>query len=202
VSVRSPAVALVALLLMLSGVGTASAAEPLDLSDRVTDEAGVLGDRESAVRQAVDELAADSDIDLYAVLVSSFDTEGETDWVEETAGSSDLEGNDVLVAVSVDDGDYEYGWWVDDSFPLAEDDVQSVVDSELVPRLEAGDWGGGVIGMAGALAPLADRSSAEETSDEASPTWSATTTVLVVAGVAAVLLAGHVLTRRRTSARS
>ena len=199
---RSRAVLLIAALLVLLGAGPASAAEPLELSDRVTDEAGVLGDGESAVRAAVDELAADSDIDLYAVLVSSFDTAAGTDWVEETAASSALEGNDVLVAVSVDDGDYDYGWWVDESFPLAEDDVQSVLDSELVPRLEAGDWGGGVIGVAGALAPLADGAAADETSDEGSSTWSATTTVLVVAGVAAVLVAGHLLSRRRSSARS
>ncbi|GAB3365897.1 TPM domain-containing protein [Modestobacter lapidis] len=201
---RSPLVMLIALLLVVLGAGPASAEPPAQLSDRITDEAGVLGENEQAVRESVADLAASTGIHLYAVFVSSFDTQGSTDWAEEAAELSDLDDSDLLLAVAVGPAGYEYGWWVDEAFPLREAAVQTVLESAVVPDLEASNWDAAVIDLAEGLEPLAAPAAADEAagaeSDE--PAWTATTTMLVVAGLAVALLAGHLLSRRKTSAGS
>jgi hypothetical protein len=60
------------------------------LSDRLTDSAGVLGGDTAAVREALDQLSAETPIDLFVVFVDSFDGMGATEWVNKAAVASDL----------------------------------------------------------------------------------------------------------------
>jgi uncharacterized membrane protein YgcG len=195
--VRSFFVVLGALALLLAGAGPAAAEPPVSVSDRITDDVDVLGD-EQTVRAAIEDLTADSEIDLYVVFVSSFDTENGTDWIEETARLSELEGSDMLLAVAVGDETYEYGWWVDDSFPLPQVDLENVMTTEVAPELESGNWDTGSIALAEQLRSMTVLGG-EETQ---TPAWSATTTTQVVGGLAVVLIGAHLFSRRRTPAVS
>jgi len=185
------------LALLLVGAGPASAEPPVAVSDRITDEVGALGE-EQPVRAAIDELTAASDIDLYAVFVSSFeptDPAG-TDWIDEMAQASELGQSDMILAVAVADETYEYEWWVDESFPLSQVDVENVLTTETEPHFESENWDAGVIALADQLRSM--RVPVEE--EVQTPSWSATTTMLVVGGLAVVLIGAHLFSRRRTPA--
>jgi uncharacterized membrane protein YgcG len=210
VTVRSPLAVLAVLAFVLLSGGPASAAPPREVTQQLTDDSVVLGaDGRATIREAVDELAADSGIELYTVIVSTFDSVPPDEWVAQTADLSGLEGSDVLFAVAVGQETYEYSWWVDEAFPLLEVDVENAIGTEVEPALETGDWAGAVSTLAGRLGSLAGADGSAETPEaaDAAPAaegraWSATTTVLVVGGLAVVLLVAHLLSRRRTSATS
>jgi uncharacterized membrane protein YgcG len=183
-----------ALVIVMLGAGPAAAEPPLEVFDRITDQAGVLAGNEPAVFESVERLATVGGVDLFVVFVSSFDAEDAAAWVDETAQLSALEGADMLLAVAVGEGTYAYEWWIDESFPLTETDVEQLVDSTVAPALDAGDWGGAVSTLAGELQSMAPGTEGAQTSS-----WTTSTTMLVVGGVAAAFLAGHLLSRRRTS---
>ena len=194
---RRPVIVLGALALVLSGAGTASAEPPLEVTARITDEVGALGTGAAAAEQAVADLAAEDDLGLYAVFVSSFDGADPAEWARDTARLSDLDETDVLLAVAQGDATYEYSWWVDEDFPLSEVDVERALTSEVEPRLTAGDRSGAVVALASQLQDLV--ATEEETARQADP-WSATTIILIIGSVAVVLLAAHLLSRRRSTA--
>lgn len=188
-------VVLATLVLVLLVHGPASAVPPLEVPGQITDEAAALGTGAAAAREAVDELAADDDVNLYAAFVPSFDGADADDWAQRTALLSELDESDILLAVAMSEETYEYGWWVNESFPLSEVDVENVISDDVAPRMEAGDWSGAVVTLSEQLGSLVNEE--EEASDSQ---WSATTTLLVVGGVAVVLLGAHLLSRRRTPA--
>jgi uncharacterized membrane protein YgcG len=196
VVLRRPVIVLGALALVLSGTGTASAEPPLEVTDRITDEVGALGTGAAAAEQAVADLAAEDGLGLHAVFVSSFDNADSGEWARDTARGSGLDEDDLLLAVAVGDATFEYGYWVDDSFPLSEVDLERAVTSEVEPRLTAGDRSGAVVALAERLQDLV--AAEEEAAAKAAP-WSAGTIILVIGGVAVVLLAAHLLSRRRSS---
>ena len=126
-------------MLLVLGGGQASAEPPVQISDHLTDDAAVLGDGAAAVREALESQAANSDVTLHAVFVSSFDTQGDADWLEQTAQRSALEASDVLLAVAVGPATYDYGWWMDDSSPLSEaplchSSVMSAGEANIINR--------------------------------------------------------------------
>src|SRR4051794_12406576 len=189
---RRVAATLVALsFVLLTTAAPAAAAEPMELFDQITDQAGVLPRDDSAVRSALDDLSADSDVDLYVVFVPSFGFEDPDAWAAETAAQSQLEDTDVLLAVASEQDVYEYSWWVDDSSSLAQTDLDVRVDSDVAPALQAGNWDAAVIAMAEQLQEVAADS-------EPTSTWSARTTMSVVGGTILVLLAAHLFSRRRS----
>ncbi len=193
---RRPVIVLGALALVLSGTGTASAEPPLEVTDRITDEVGALGTGAAAAEQAVADLAAEDGLGLHAVFVSSFDNADPGTWARDTARGSGLDEDDLLLAVAVGDATYEYGYWVDDDFPLSEVDLERAVTRQVEPRLTAGDRSGAVVALAERLRDLV--AAEEEAAAKAAP-WSAGTIILVIGGVAVVLLAAHLLSRRRSS---
>ncbi|MGY1914929.1 TPM domain-containing protein [Blastococcus sp. SYSU DS0973] len=202
-----PVVVLGALAFLLSATGSAAAEPPVEVTGQITDAAGVLGDGTAAAEEAVRELAAEDDLGLYVVFVSSFDSAEPSAWAERTAEMSELDERDLLLAVAEGEASYEYSWWVDEAFPLTEGGVEEIMTSEVEPRLGEGDRSAAVVTLASELQRLAETEAAadtqaeEEAAAEAAP-WSATTTVLLVAGVAVVLLAAHLLSRRRSSPTS
>ncbi len=193
-------VALAAPLLVLLAPGVASAAPPLMVADRVTDLAGALGPSGPAVERSMAELEATTGIELYTVFVQTFQTDGDQDWVEETARLSELDETDVLLAFAVkDDGSYEYDWWRGDSFPLSDEEIGAIVTADVEPAMDVGD-------RARALTTLAERLGSEmtaaglDTDMFEAPEWTTTTTVAIVGGGAAVLLVAHLLSRRSSAA--
>jgi uncharacterized membrane protein YgcG len=188
-----------ALALVLAGAGTASAEPPLEVTGQITDQAGVLGTGKPAAEQAVADLAAEDDLNLYSVFVSSFDNADPGEWARDTAQLSDLDESDMLLAVAVGDATYEYGYWVAEDFPLSEVDLERAVTGEVDPRLAAGDRSGAVRALAVRLQDLT--AAEEEAAREAAP-WPASTIILVIGGVAVVLVAAHLLSRRRSSTPS
>ncbi len=196
---RRPVTVLGALALVLAGAGTASAEPPLEVTGQITDQAGVLGTGKPAAEQAVADLAAEDDLNLYSVFVSSFDNADPGEWARDTAQLSDLDESDMLLAVAVGDATYEYGYWVADDFPLSEVDLERAITGEVDPRLAAGDRSGAVRALA---VRLQDLTAAEEEAARQATPWPASTIILIIGGVAVVLLAAHLLSRRRSSARS
>ncbi len=196
---RRSVIVLGALALVLSGAGTASAEPPLEVTEQITDRAGALGTGAAAAERAVADLAAEDDLGLHAVFVPSFDNADTGEWARDTARRSGLGENDLLLAVAVGGETFEYGYWVNGSFPLSEVDLERAMTGEVEPRLTAGDRSGAVVALASRLQELV--AIEEDARREAAP-WSARTIILVVGGVAVVLLAAHLLSRRRSSARS
>lgn len=192
VTVGRPLAVLMTFVFVLLRAGSASAEPPLEVTDRITDEVDALGAGASAAQEAVDELSAESEIELYAVFVSTFEAEDGNSWIETTAELSELAGSDMLFAVAVGEETYEYEWWVTKDFLLSEVDVRNVLTSDVAPALEDGNWSGAVISLA---ERLQSQSGSEEVRQ--SRQWSATTTLVVVGGLAVVLLVAHQLSRRR-----
>lgn len=204
-----------ALLSVLLVHGSASAEPPLEVTGQITDEVGALGTGAAPAREAVEELAAEQDVGLYTVFVSSFDSIDAGAWAEATAELSELDESDLLLAVAVGEDTYEYGWWVDESSPLSVVDIEDAMSDAVRPHLEADQWSGAVVTLSEQLRSLAapaaevepaaeDESAAEDASAAAEASsggqWSATTTLLVVGGVVLVLLVAHLLSRRRPPA--
>src|SRR3712207_2280663 len=171
----------------------ASAEPPLEVTDQITDETGLLGTGAPAAEQAAADLAAEDDLQLYAVLVPSFDGADPGDWAQDAAQLSALDETDVLLAVAAAESTYEYGYWVADDFPLSEVDLDRAVSDEVEPRLAAGDRSGAVVALASQLQDLA--ATEEEAARQAAP-WSASTIILIIGGVAVVLLAAPPLSRQ------
>ncbi len=194
---RRPVTVLGALALVLAGAGTASAEPPLEVTDQITDASGLLGPGAPAAEQAVADLAAEDDLQLYAVFVPLFDGADPGEWAQDTAQMSALDDTDVLLAVAAEESTYEYGYWVAEDFPLSEVDLDRAVTDEVEPQLAAGDRSGAVVALASQLQDLA--ATDEEAAQQAAP-WSASTIILIIGGVAVVLLAAHLLSRRRSSA--
>ncbi|MCZ2811725.1 TPM domain-containing protein [Modestobacter sp. VKM Ac-2979] len=153
-----------ALVLVLLAAGPASAGPPRPVSGQLTDDSVVIGaaDRQ-VVQQAVDRLEAKRDIGLHTVFVSDFDAVPAGEWAQRTAELSGLGDSDILLAVAVGGGTYDYGWWVAEGFPLPVADVDAVLASEVVPDLAARDWTQAVVTLAEQLRSLAETPAGAET---------------------------------------
>ncbi|UAJ80807.1 TPM domain-containing protein [Leifsonia sp. ZF2019] len=131
----------------------ASAEDPVDLgSSHVDDVAGVLSDSEAdAVSAAAAKLADDHKIDLFVVYVPRFTNPTDAaDWANETAAQNNLGPNDYLLAVATDGRAYYLSG--DDEGPVSADQLDSIEQNDVEPRLRAGDWSGAGIAAANGLA--------------------------------------------------
>lgn len=134
------------LAVLLVSPGPAVASQPLRLDTQITDEVGALGDRRGEVQAAIDRLRDEDRVQLWVVYVESFDGVPAQDWADRTAVTSDLGLNDVLLAVAT--GDRSYAYWVDEQFPLTDDQLATVAAEDIEPRLSDEDWAGAAIGAA------------------------------------------------------
>lgn len=176
---RRLSVVLGALALLVLTAGPALAEPPLDVPDQVTDEAGVLQGRTSAVDDAVAQLQADENIQLWVVYVDTFDGIDPVEWTAQTADLSDFGGRDLLFAVAVDDG--RYGYSVADEFPLSNAEIDDVISSDVEPALRDGDFDGAAVALAEGLGGGSGGGGA----------------LLVVAGIAAVGGGAYLVSRAR-----
>ncbi|SOE00525.1 TPM domain-containing protein [Blastococcus haudaquaticus] len=135
-------------LLTLLG-GPATAVDPLRLDERITDDAGVLGGSRGEVEDAIEELESAEGVQLYVVLVDSFDGLGGQEWADATARVSQLGRDEVVFAVAVQDR--AYGYSVDEEFRLDAAEVDRLVADDVEPRLADDDWSGAVVALADGL---------------------------------------------------
>lgn len=132
----------------------ATAEPPFRLPDYVTDNAGVLSDKQmSDVQKAVDQLYADRRVRLWVVFVDSFAPKGAMSWAQDTRRISDLGDEDAILAVATQDRSYSF------LVPSAaaggsSTKVDDIRRDRIEPALRSNDWAGSAIAAATALGTL------------------------------------------------
>ncbi|MCY7413173.1 MAG: TPM domain-containing protein, partial [Salinibacterium sp.] len=123
----------------------AAAEVPVDLDGAyVLDTVGAIGGEEARVIDALDELYASARIQLFVVYVDNFT--GSSNWANDTAVLNGLGANDVLLAVAIEERNYEIS--IDPDFPLSDAQVSAVETNDIEPRLREDDWAGAAIAAA------------------------------------------------------
>jgi uncharacterized membrane protein YgcG len=144
------AVVVIALVAITGGMAAAQDAPRLD--QRVTDLAGVLSaDQRQAAEQAIDELLASGEAQLFALLVDTTGEQTATDYADEVAAANGLGGNDALVVLAVDDR--RYAVWVADELPITDEEIGQL-GVAMEPDLRAAEWGEAIATAARTLGEL------------------------------------------------
>jgi uncharacterized membrane protein YgcG len=122
----------------------------------VTDTTGVLGTGRADIDVAIRDLKAKR-VDLWVVFVRTTGSRTAEDYARTTAQTNSLGVNDVLLLVALDDRtDYIL---VSDGLPsITGSERDSMIATELEPRLAAGDFAGAVVATARALGQAANGS--------------------------------------------
>lgn len=146
---RARRLTIIALLIAaLTGVfsaGAAFATAPIPLDDGfVTDDTAALSSSEhEAVETRLDELASQSDADLFVVFVDRFtDPADRIEWTDQVAVLNNLGANQYLLAIAVDERSYYIS--ADLNGPLSDAKLTDV-GQKIQPLLSDGDWAGAVI---------------------------------------------------------
>jgi hypothetical protein len=131
-----------------------AAEPPFRLPDYVTDNAGVLNDRQLAdVQKAVDQLYSERRVRLWVVYVESFAPQGAVGWAQQTQKISDLGSEDAVLAVATTQRSYAFL-----VSPTAAGGSSTRIDDirrdRIEPALRSGDWAGAATAAATGLAGL------------------------------------------------
>lgn len=164
---------------------------PVDLGgDVFVDETGRFDDAE--VTEALEAANSGSNVQVYAVVVSSFDGMDRGEWSNETAVESGLPADSILLSIAIDDG--QYGTSTGSGVDRSDEQIQDAQSNFLEPALNQGDLEGGIAAFADRIAE-----------DAATPGEAAAGTgAAVVGGLAVVgggVAVGTVLARRRRKRR-
>ncbi|MDQ1318841.1 MAG: hypothetical protein QG655_84 [Actinomycetota bacterium] len=133
---------------------SAAAESPFRLPDYVTDNAGVLSDRQLAdVQRSVDQLYSERRVRLWVVFVDSFAPQGAVGWAQQTRTISDLGNEDAILAVAT--GQRSYAFLVP---PAASGGTSTKVDdirrNQIEPALREENWAGAANAAASGLAAI------------------------------------------------
>jgi hypothetical protein len=131
-------------LLGLTG-GPALAEEPFRLDDQVVDEAGVLGD-ESEIDAALAELQSEDGVQLFVVTVDTFGDLTAGEWLQQTAGLSDLGGSDALLAIAVEDRNYTFA--LPTNADVSPSEADELAGQAVEPEFGSDNWEAGVVAFA------------------------------------------------------
>lgn len=135
----------------LSAPMAAFAEDPIDLGgayivDRVE---AVTASEGNEIIAALDSLYTRADIQLFVVYVSTFTNPSNSiDWADTVAIDNGLGGNDVLLAVAVDDRQYALS--IDTAFPLTNSQLD-VVEGAIEAELRDNNWAQAAIAGAQAM---------------------------------------------------
>jgi uncharacterized membrane protein YgcG/predicted nucleic acid-binding Zn-ribbon protein len=136
--------------LLLLVAGPVAAEPPLTLDPGpLTDRAGAIDDPGPALA-AIEQLEDQTGAQLFAAFVDSFDGRNTQEWADETASQSGLGGNDVLLAVAVEDRVYA-PINVASTFPLSDSQLDRIATGWVEPQLADDDWTGAVVAAAEGL---------------------------------------------------
>ncbi|MGI9126179.1 MAG: TPM domain-containing protein, partial [Mycobacterium sp.] len=133
---------------------SAAAEPPFRLPDYVTDNAGVLSDRQLAdVQKSVDQLYSQRHVRLWVVYVDSFAPQGAVGWAQKTQQISDLGSEDAILAVATKDRSFAFL-----VSPAAAGGSSTKVDAirrdQVEPALRNNDWAGAATAAATGLSTL------------------------------------------------
>lgn len=129
----------------------ANAEPPFRLPGQVTDNAGALttADR-STVASAVDKLYADRRVRLWVVYVDDFSGQSSTTWARRTIQTSELGGEDALLAVATTGR--AYAFLVPATVQgVSQGQVDKLRRNQIEPALRNGDWSGAAVAAANGL---------------------------------------------------
>lgn len=133
--------------LLLCVPGAAALAEPpLDLPDQVYDPAGALEGGDEEVQAALERAQQEAGVQLFVAFVDSFDGRSGAEWAQQTYDTSGMGGDDVLLAVAVQDR--RYGSAAHESGPVGPGQVAAVEQEYVQPALGQEDWVGAVAAAA------------------------------------------------------
>ena len=157
---------------------------PLDVPGAITDQAGVLsGDDEARIQESFEQLTDETGLQMFVVYVDSFDGQNAQDWADETATTSNMGSEDILLAVAT--GDRAYAISVGDAPELSDDEIDDVRTNDIRPALSDEDWAGAASAGANGY-----REAASGSDGGSAIPW-------VVGGVAVAGAAGWWFVRRR-----
>lgn len=128
-------------LLLFAGSGVAMATGPVSLgSSRVLDQAGVLSPAQFAdAEMRLNQLSDETDVDLWVVFVDEFTNPSDAaGWANQTAEDNGLGPNQYLLAVAVDGRAYYLSG--DSSGPVSEQQLASIEQQQIQPKLAQEDW--------------------------------------------------------------
>ena len=185
----------------------AHAEDPVDLRGAyVLDTVGAITGDEEAVQAALDSLYERSRIQLFVVYVDTFTGAADGDWATQTAIQNGLGSSDMLLAVAIQDRNFEIS--VADDFTLNDAQLSRVESDFLIPLLRDDRWAEAVIAAAdgyaaeatGVVGPISPDGSNVPVDDSAP---AATIPVLPIVGGVVVIGAGVFIfsriRRRRTA---
>lgn len=173
---------------------SAGAEPPFRLPDYVTDNSGVLNDRQRAdVQKAVDQLYSERHVRLWVVYVESFAPKGAFEWTQQTQKISDLGSEDAILAVATKDRSYAFL-----VSPAAAGGSSTKVDNirrdRIEPALRKNDWTGAALAAANGLATL--KASGPVSSGSKGGGGVSLMPLVALAGVGLVGFGGLMLVRR------
>lgn len=184
--------ALVAMLIVLAPAATAHATAPVDLGGTyVLDEADALtAPQQARVEQAVQDLYAETQTQLYVVFVPSFsDPTDHTEWGRAVLEKNQIDSDGILLSVAVTERNYDVQQTNETA--ISESDVQNAVDDSLLPRLKQDDWSGAAVAFADGLT---------QSQAPVDLTWLWILLLVVVVGLVVVVLVIRTRNKRRTAA--
>jgi uncharacterized membrane protein YgcG len=175
--------------------GAASATDPVDLGQGfVLDEAGVLsGGDEAQAQQRLEQLKADSGLDLWVVYVDEFtNPTSSEEWANTTAEQNGLGPTQYLLAVATEGRQFYLSG--DSAGPVSQDDL-AAIEQLIQPALAADDWLGAIDAAATGLDDAADGGLGGAGGAGGFPVG--LIAVLVIAAIAIVVIVLVVRNRRR-----
>ncbi|MFE7845970.1 TPM domain-containing protein [Microbacterium sp. NPDC057407] len=187
------------------GAPSALATPPVSLgSAYVLDDADVLSPAEESDAQArLEQLKADSGLDLWVVFVDDFtDPSSAEDWANQTAEDNGLGPSQYLLAVATEGRQYYLS--ADSAGPVSPEQVASIEQERIQPALRQNDWPGAVDAAADGLADASSGGSGGTGSGGAGATggsgWFTWLLVVAVVVIGIVLLVMFLRRRRRPTA--
>ncbi|MBO9058357.1 TPM domain-containing protein, partial [Curtobacterium flaccumfaciens pv. flaccumfaciens] len=184
--------ALVAMLIVLAPAATAHAMAPVDLGGAyVLDEADALtASQQSKVEQAVQDLYAETQTQLFVVFVPSFtDPTDHTEWGRAVLEQNQIDTDGILLSVAVDERNYDVQQTNETA--ISSSDVENAVNDSLLPELKQGDWSGAAVAFADGLT---------QSQAPVDLTWLWILLLVVVVGLVVVVLVIRTRNKRRTAA--
>lgn len=170
------------------GGSAALATPPVTLgSAYVLDDSDVLSSAEEAeAEQRLEQLKADTGLDLWVVYVDEFtDPSDSGEWALQTATDNGLGSTQYLLAIATESRQYNLS--ADSAGPLSEQQLVEI-DAQVQSVLREGDW-------LGAVDAAADGMTAAKTGSGSGLTW---VLVVVAVGVGILLLVVFLRRRRKT----
>ena len=170
-----------------------AAEPPFRLPDTVTDNAGVLDERQLAeVQRAVDQLYTERRVRLWVVFVESFAPKGAVGWAQQTRTTSDLSNDDAILAVAT--GQRSYAFLVPSAAAGGSSTrVDDIRRDRIEPALRNSDWAGAATAAASGLANIS-KGGGKGGSLSMTP-------MLVIAGIGLLVIAAMLLWSRRRRAK-